>query len=541
MERTDPLEPPDVLTTDRFGHTPALWFVLPLVIGGSLDLALSPPTGTCLLSGLGCFLLTTWLITRSEKFFLLSFTLGTVLTSAAWHQLRVPPTTPLTFAHRYGEFSLLVEQAHPKLKGLGWTGFGIITDRDDELFRRRVAVAAYGLCPTPGAEIKISGHLKPLPRQPTGFDRWVQSQGATLKLTGGKTLGTLIPASTFRQWCQHQQTYLEQWWRTLPWADEEGGALLAATMLGRTALLPDEARQAFMTTGTLHLFAISGLHIAGMAGALLWFTKKLRLPEIPSGIVILGLLWLYVEITGASPSSLRAWMMALVLWLGQRNERSTSALQSLALAGTVTLLISPEALTDPGFQLSYLAVLAIITLGTNLSEALTRPNLADRLTARSAPSGWQRQLRTGRDWLITALCVSWSATIAGLPVSLFFFGQTSLSGPVANLILVPLSEIPLLCGLLSTACSFWTELLPLAAWCNGVAAGCLKIMTTVANYLAQMPYTVWYFHVTELWHGASGALGVLLGCLALANNRRLGHLLGFPLILLLGWLMLNLY
>ena len=71
------------------------------------------------------------------------------------------------------------------------------------------------------------------------------------------------------------------------------GALLAATMLGRTALLPEDAKAAFTATGTLHLFAISGLHIAGMAAALLWATRRLRLPEKPTGIAILALLWVY--------------------------------------------------------------------------------------------------------------------------------------------------------------------------------------------------------------------------------------------------------
>jgi competence protein ComEC len=541
MERPDPLEPPSpALNPDRFGHSPALWLVLPLIIGGSLDLAFHPSSGICLLIGGACLPLAGGLIAYSALYFRLTFLIGAILVSVAWHQLRLPPQNALSFEHRFGEFSLIVEQAHPKSRGSGWTGFGIITDRDDECFRCRVSLSAYGPCPTSGAEIKMSGHLKPLPKNSIGFDRWVVSQGATLKLTGGKNLGTLIPASKFNQWCQRQQNYLEQWWRTLPWSDETGASLLAATMLGRTSLLPETTRQAFMATGTLHLFAISGLHIAGMAGALLWIAKKLRLPATPAGIFILGLLWLYVEITGASPSSLRAWIMALVLWLGQRSERSTSALQSLALSAALTLLISPDALTDPGFQLSYLAVLAIITLGSNLSTALSRPSLTQRLTASSAYSAWQKKVNSFKEGIVSAFCVAWSATLAGLPLTLFFFDQASWSGLLANLILVPLSEIPLIFGLASTALSPFPLLLPLAQWLNGIAAFHLRIMSLLAETFAEIPYAVLHYPIAQPWLGPLAALSWLGLCLSLANSRQLNQLLYFPCGLTLLWFILSL-
>ena len=80
--------------------------------------------------------------------------------------------------------------------------------------------------------------------------------------------------------------------RSLPVEDEELRLLWAMTLGWKTALT-DEVSEPFMRSGTMHIFAISGLHIAGMAAALLWATRRLRLPEKPTGVAILALLWVY--------------------------------------------------------------------------------------------------------------------------------------------------------------------------------------------------------------------------------------------------------
>ena len=536
MERPDALEQPDHLKPQRFGHTPALWLVLPLIAGGCLDIWIAPSPLTCLSYATGLLILAGGLSAQRLYYFLPCLVSSTVFISCAWHQLKIPPQTEIIFRPHYSELSIRVEQAHPKSNGTGWSGLGIITEREDPCFRRRISLSVYGPCPVPGAELKISGHLHPLTPEVTSFDRWLRSQGATLKLTGGKNLGVMIPAPGFNQWCQQKQAYLEQWWQTLPWIDTEGGQLLAATMLGRTALLPPPAKAAFTATGTLHLFAISGLHIAGMAAALLWVTQKLHLPKLPCGILILGGLWLYVAITGSAPSSMRAWLMTLFLWAGQQTERATSSLQSLALAGTVTLLLHPEAISDPGFQLSYLAVLALITLGTNLATSLTQPTLAQQLTARSAPSRWQKLWQNFHQKMIQAWCLTAAATLAGLPLSLYFFGQMSFSGLWANLVLIPLAEVPLIFGLASTVLSPWHELLPLAQWLNGVAVIFLQGMTWLAEQFAQTPHTVWHHSLKPAWLGPVGGLSFMFACLALANETRTRFLLGVPLLLFIVWL-----
>ncbi len=535
MARPDPLDSATSLNYTRFGHCPALWLAIPLLIGCAADAGWNLSAGPCLALGM-VGVLFAWLSNRHPQIAACSLVITGIFFGAAWHHLRTPPQERIIPRRSFGEFPILIEHASPRKTGEGWTGLGVITDRDGGLFRRRVALSVHGVAPADGAELMIAGHIEALPLNPQGFDAWVASQGATLRLGGGRNLGELAPPTRFSTWCQEQETRLEYWLRRLPWKDDEGGALLAATMLGRTSLLPAEAKSAFMITGTLHLFAISGLHIAGMTAALLWIAKRLRLPAIPAGIAILATLWIYVEITGASPSSVRAWIMAAFIWGGQVGERSTPALQSLALACAATLIISPAACTDAGFQLSYIAVLGLITAGGPAARLCTQPTEEERLTPKASRTAAQRTRWWLRKFLLSGLCISLAATLAGTPLTLGLFGSASWGGLFVNLVLVPLSEIPLVLGMASTACSVSDWLLWPGLWLNGAAAACLHAMTWCAEVCALVPSMNMHLTLTQPWLGPAG--GILMSGVFLmqAEAQSVRRLLGGPALALLLWL-----
>ncbi len=536
MARPDSLEQ-DSLTPDRFGHCPALWLALPLLLGCSLDAWIGVAAGPWLLTGLFAGVVAGAVRTRARLATAMLLIAGTCL-GAAWHQLRTPPQDTPVVRRPFVELPVMIERAAPRKTGDGWHGLGWVTDRDGPVFRRRIALSARGDCPAEGAELMIAGGLVPIPEDAEGYDAWLRSQGATLLLRGGRVLGELAPASRFARWRQTQQVRLEHWLRALPWDDPDGGALLAATMLGRTALLPAEAKEAFAATGTLHLFAISGLHIAGMAAALLWLTRRARLPELPAGVAILALLWLYVQVTGASPSSVRAWIMAAFLWGGRVGERDTPALQSLALACAVTLILSPEACADAGFQLSYAAVLGIIVAGGPAAELCARPTEEERLTPAAAQTATQRLRWRVRKFLLGGLCVSLAATLAGAPLTLGLFGKASWAGIFVNLVLVPLSEIPLMLGMASVGCGACDWLAGPAMWLNGLAAGLLHLMTWIAQGCALVPAVNLELALPYRWLGPAGGAFLAVAFLTQAQSQSLARLLGLPAALLVAWLLL---
>ena len=536
MARPDSLEQ-DSLTPDRFGHCPALWLALPLLLGCSLDAWIGVDPGPWLTFGIIAGVVAWAGRSRALLASVMLAIAGTCL-GAAWHQLRTPPQDIPAVRRPFVELPVMIERASPRSDGEGWTGVGWITERDGPYFRRRVALSARGACPAEGAELMLAGGLVAITADADGYDAWLRSQGATLKLRGGRVLGELAPASRFARWRQAQQRRLDAWLRNMPWNDPDGGALLAATMLGRTALLPAEAKAAFATTGTLHLFAISGLHIAGMAAALLWLTRRARLPEIPAGVAILALLWLYVQVTGASPSSVRAWIMAAFLWGGRVGERDTPALQSLALACAVTLLLSPEACADAGFQLSYAAVLGIIVAGGPAAELCARPTEEERLTPVAAQTAAQRLRWRARKFLLGGLCVSLAASMAGAPLTLGLFGKASWGGVLVNLVLVPLSEIPLMLGMASVACSPLDWLAGPASWINGFAGAWLHGMTWIAQACAKLPGLNLELSLPQRWLGPAGGALLAATFLAQAQSKSLLRLLGVPAAGLAVWLLL---
>lgn len=534
MARPDSLEDNPPLKSFRFGHAPALWLALPLLIGCSID-RLYQPDPRFFLVGAFSFLLLAAVAMCYAKICLIALSIAGIFLGAIWHQVKLPPQNPIEPHNPFAEISVLIEQAQNQRTGKSWTGIGMVTDKGD-YFRRRVALQVQGIAPAKGTELKLSGALSAVPKKPRGFDAWIASQGATLKLGPAKVLGVLEEPSRFSKWCWRTNQYLEKWLRALPWEDEDGGAMLAATMLGRTSLLPEEAKKAYAETGTLHLFAISGLHIAGMAAALLWIIRRTPLPEKPTGLCILVLLWIYVQVTGASPSSLRAWIMAFFLWAGQSQERATPILQSLALACATTLLLQPEASSDPGFQLSYLAVLSIILVGAPAAEKLNGLSLVEKLTPHGSLSVKQRLIIRSKHFLCSGFCISFAATIAGTPLTLSYFNTASWGGIFANIILVPLSEIPLILGLVSLTLSFSENLWPIAQCLNGLAATVLQWMTSIADTLTLLPHLTQSGIPSEWFSGSLCALVLLICFFKQAEEKCPYRLMGFPALIVVLWL-----
>ena len=131
-------------------------------------------------------------------------------------------------------------------------------------------------------------------------------------------------------------------------------------ILGDRSKIPSGLRSLFIQTGTMHILAISGLHIGIVAFILDLLLKALRIRRRLRFSAIILLLVFYCLLTGARPSVIRATIMAIVLLAGFLLRRENQISHSLALAGLIILIANPRQLFNLGFQLSFLSVISIV-------------------------------------------------------------------------------------------------------------------------------------------------------------------------------------
>ena len=126
MARTDPLDQTDPLKPARFGHAPALWLALPLLVGCAWDAYARPDILPLLWFG-GVSTLGLWLFAQHEHVCRYLLICAGICWGGAWHQAKLPPQVPLSSVRAYDELSVRVETSAPRRTGEGWTGLGIVT------------------------------------------------------------------------------------------------------------------------------------------------------------------------------------------------------------------------------------------------------------------------------------------------------------------------------------------------------------------------------------------------------------------------------
>ena len=225
------------------------------------------------------------------------------------------------------------------------------------------------------------------------------------------------------------------------------GALAQALLLGLRGQLPDHVAENFRQSGTSHLLAISGLHL----GILLLMTVGLlhwalgRHTPIPL-LLALAAVWLYVLVSGAPVSVVRAAIMGSVylvaLGLGRPRE---SLLPALALSMAVMTAVDPGAASNISFQLSF-AAMAGIALALPWQESLSN-SIAIRLERTGLR--WAPLAGTALGWLASGVLISAAATLATFPLVALNFGQLPLLGIPATILATPLLPFALAGGLLT--------------------------------------------------------------------------------------------
>jgi len=249
---------------------------------------------------------------------------------------------------------------------------------------------------------------------------------------------------------------------------EPQGAVAEALVLGIRSNVPPSTYQDFQRSGTAHLLAISGLHMAIVAGILLSISVSLFGRRRPTYFVVtLSALWFYALLAGMSPSVTRAAIMVSVFLFAAYLGRQRSVITALAFAGAVMVAINPQILWQVSFQLSFAAVAGLVLLGPIFQQ-------------------WGTRIRAPTI-VVDSFSVTLAAILATLPLIAYYFGYVSLVGLPATFLALPaLPAVIVLSAVVGLIGLFALPLAQVIGWVDWLFLG---YMTGVVKLFAAAPWS----------------------------------------------------
>lgn len=306
--------------------------------------------------------------------------------------------------------------------------------------------------------------------------------------------------------------------RDLP-EDDIVTKLLWSMTLGIQDELPSERYQPFLLAGTLHVFAISGLHIALFGGVILNVLQLVRLPRAWAASVMFLLLWGYTAATGWQPSAVRATVMMSIVAGGWILRRPGNLPNSLLAAALIILLFDPRQMFGASFQLSFFVVLAIALILPKWESArdpgVDKILRIDPYLPEVLIPAWKQPLRGSFRWVYSFAGVSVAAWIGSLPLIAYYFHLVSLVSLGANLVVVPLSSLALAANVASISLPFLSPILNNAAW------GLMHSMHWLSEFAASVPFGI--FNVPSIPAIQIAFCYALLGFLQWKPSARFRH------------------
>lgn len=538
-------------------RTPLIWLLLPMIGGYSLSM-LFPGLPRVFIAVGGCALAILALIWayflkgRWQPLWAILATGAGICLSAAYYAERMhsPPgweELPLREANltvridRIFQSSYVSDRTH---------GIATIIGVEDHLADLRGARIHFNVRRNDGEQpwprfttVEMTGILQRLPhesRELDGFDRYLARSGAHFRLSRIGRREVSHAAPWFFRFSADQRDRLDEFLSRGLNDDSPVTAVYVAMLLGKQAELCDDLREAFLRTGTLHLFAISGLHIGVVALAINMFFLLLRAPPRIGAAIGLGLLMIFVEATGATPSATRAFLMVLFFWGARFIGRQPSPAATLANSAVVVLLFFPDQLWSPGFQLSYAVVAGILFLGLPLADVIWKRWTPFSLLPAELLDKKQQLLQAAWRWTTTTACISASATLLSSPLSIHYSGIFAPGGVILNMLLVPASSLVIIAGFASVVAGLF-GIGFMSAVFNHAGGLVIVAMTFLVERSLWIPGFFWNAAYRSGWMAPTAA-GVLLGSLFVCSWRRWRRpcfhfyvpFLLFALILLLG-------
>jgi competence protein ComEC len=530
-------------------RAPLLWLLVPQVLGYLAGLHLEVPPLICALGGLVLSVGTlqkgtkdtyAWKITWAGCIFGAAFLYGW-----GWYQMRDPMIRDhglLELPPRAVEFSIEVrrvfiqEDQHGRVSGIARVGTAPVTldyivGRD--LYFRAYIHALQGPI-VRGDVLRLKGIVQSLSwgnSDDQEFDKFLLRAHVFHASKRSIIAERVRPANAFLQFCHHTNLFFQ---RTLrdgesPGSDSQADVLVAM-MLGEKTALTHLQKEEFRHSGTMHLFAISGLHVGVVAMLVAWLLSLMPVPAWTRISVGLCVLFLYVQITGGQPSAIRAFLMVTFVWGARIIQRKSNPFPALVGSAVFILLLDPAQIRNLGFQFSYAVVSVILLYGLPLAEQLrilATPEFIG-IPETSIPL-WRRFQVIVKQWFLLVFSISFSATLASTPLTIANFGIATPGTVFLNLFLVSMAGVAIQLGAASLLMGI-AGLGYLSSLINSVAKSLISIMVWMVERALQVPGFFQEVTMRNPILGPAGILlfiGVLLTCHHLKRRLRL-HFFWIP-------------
>jgi len=331
------------------------------------------------------------------------------------------------------------------------------------------------------------------PKNPTSFNykKFMKRRGVYKQAYLNKDNFTKVAnlkENKLRYWAHDQRLKIKDSLASNGFLKNESG-LIQALILGQKEDIDPDTYQDFSRAGVVHVLAVSGLHVGIVLLILQYVFKPIEwLPygNILKTLVIITLLWLFALMAGFSPSVTRAVTMFSLFAIAINMKRKTNTINVLCISLLILLLIQPNRIFEVGFQLSYSAVFAIVTMQPPLFK-LFQPK-------------WKPIKHL---WSVASVTIT--AQLGVLPLSLFYFQQFPGLFMLANIVIIPLLGILLTLGVLVVILSL-AGLLP--QFLQITFAGILQLLTDFVGSVAKHDQFVIQNIVFDEWMFFSLSLAI---------------------------------
>lgn len=373
------------------------------------------------------------------------------------------------------------------------TGLGDLPAADRPQ-RVRVSVPKIPADLQPGAAVRVRATLMPpsAPALPGDYDfarqAWFEGIGAvgySLSAPAIDDAATAPPPVELRFWAEIERIRQAIGARIAAALPGETGAIATALINGERGGISEETNETFRDSGILHILSISGFHMAVMAGSV-FFVVRLLLAAFPTialrqpikkwaAAAAMLAAFGYLLISGGEFATVRSAIMISIMFLAVLLDRPALALRNVVLSATVILILYPESLFNVGFQMSFAAVLALVTVYEALRESHVWGAVMQRTSMRLA------LFFTG---IVLSTLIA-SAAVA--PFAAYHFHKSQQYAVLANLVAMPVCDLLVMPAALAAliAMPFGLEAYPLWLMGRGIEA-----MAWTAQRVAELPGAV---------------------------------------------------